>query len=115
MQRILALAILLIATSTLKCNTQEFVNAAVARPVKISISNMQKHLGEGTGFPPVHQSAHTVWRLLIESAVRQAARILLKKWGARANNGMQPTGNSSGAICKIGCLCKCFPAGDAGR
>ena len=87
--------------STLKCNTQEFVNAEVARPVKISISNMQKHLGEGTGFPPVHQSAHTVWHLLLESA--------------QANNGRHPTGISSDAIRKAGCLSEFFPAGDAGR
>ena len=46
--------------STLKCNTQLFVKAEVARPVEISISNMQKHLGEGTGFPPSETSAHTL-------------------------------------------------------
>ncbi len=33
--------------STLKCNTQLFANAEVARLVKISICNLQKQLGQG--------------------------------------------------------------------
>ena len=63
--------------STLKCNTQLFVNAEVARPVKISTGNIQKHLGGGTGFPPVHKRSRAVLHLLVESAL--------------PNSGMHPT------------------------
>ncbi len=55
--------------STLKCNTQPFRSAEVARLVEISIRNMQKQLEQVMGFTPGSKRSYTVLHFKVESAV----------------------------------------------
>ena len=63
--------------STLKCNTQVIASREVVRFAKISICNVQKHLGKDPGLTPVLTRSCTVLHLLVEST--------------RHDSGMHPT------------------------
>lgn len=60
----------LMVNSTLKCNTQLFVNTSFVRLAEAGICNTRRRLGWGQRLTPAACRTYTVLRLQVESADR---------------------------------------------